>query len=104
MKRRCAWCGRTFEAKTRRAVYCGPTCRKAHNRAERGGMRLDVDQAPPEPVSGRITERDISSAVVAAKGALAVFDSGRDRAPRELRPLCARLADGLSELLGGVGL
>lgn len=104
MQRRCAWCGRTFEAKTRRALYCGPTCRKAHNRAERGGMRLGIDQAPPEPVSARITEKDISRAVVVAKGALAVFDSGRDRAPRELRPLCARLADGLSDLLGGVGL
>lgn len=103
MLRRCEWCGGEFEAKTKRARFCCDACRKSHNRAVRGGLRLP-DMRAPERVRPSIGEADVAEAVVQAKGAMAVFDAGRTKAPRDIRPLCSRLADGMADLFGGVGL
>ncbi len=100
----CAWCGRPFEAKTKRAVFCGDRCRKAHNRAQRGGVRLRDDVAPADRPRARMTSDDVASAVVQAKGAMSAFDAGRTMAPRDLRPLCSKLAEGMFDLFGKVGL
>ena len=100
----CAWCGRPFEAKTKRAQFCGAKCRKAHNRAERGGIRLTLPAEPPEVEKARVTEEDIASAVVQAKGSMAVFDSGSRIGPKDMRPMCSRIADGMADLFGSVGL
>ena len=104
MLRMCAWCGKPFEAKTKRAKFCGDACRKAHNRAQRGGIRLSVPDDPASMPRPRMTEDDIASAVVQAKGAMATFDAGRAKAPKDLRPLCSKMADGMADLFGKVGL
>ena len=104
MLKMCAWCGKPFEAKTKRAKFCKDSCRKAHNRAQRGGIRLSVPTEPPEVEKARVTEDDIAAAVVQAKGSMAVFDSGSRIGPKDMRPLCSRLADGIADLLGSVGL
>ena len=59
MLRICEWCGRAFEAKTKRARFCGDACRKAHNRAVRGGVRLSLPDSPPDVEKPRVTEEDI---------------------------------------------
>ena len=102
--RKCAWCGHVFEAKTKRAVYCGPRCRKAHNRAHRAGIRIGTADGDPPRVKSRMDEGDVAAAVVQAKGAMAAFDAGRARAPKELRPLCSVLADAMARMFEAVGL
>ena len=104
MFRICIWCGRPFEAQRKTAKFCGPRCRKAHNRAKRGGIRLSAVSEPPERVKASITEDDIARSVVQAKGSMAVFDSARKKGPKDMRPMCARLADGMADLFRGVGL
>lgn len=104
MIKMCLWCGRPFEAKTKRGVFCSPKCRKAHNRAQRGGMRLSQPTEPPKKVHARICEDDVAAAVVQAKGAASVFDAGRRSAPKDVRALCSKLADGMYALFDSVGI
>lgn len=104
MLRICEWCGRAFEAKTKRARFCGDACRKAHNRAVRGGVRLSLPDSPPDVEKPRVTEEEIAEAVVQAKGSMAVFDSGSKIGPKDMRPMCSRIAGGMADLFGSVGL
>ncbi len=39
MERTCGVCGRVFEARSRRATYCSPTCRSRAHRAADPGVR-----------------------------------------------------------------
>lgn len=100
----CEWCGRAFEAKRKSARFCGDRCRKAHNRAEQGGIRLRGDSEPPKRIEKSLSEDDIALAVVQARGSMAVFDSARKLGPKDMRAMCAKLADGMSDLFGVVGL
>lgn len=67
-------------------------------------MRLSVPESPPEVDPPRVTAEDIAEAVVQARGSMAVFDSGSRVGPKDMRPLCSRIASGMSDLLGSVGL
>ena len=35
---------------------------------------------------------------------MAVFDSGSRIGPKDMRPMCSRIADGMADLFGSVGL
>lgn len=98
MLKSCVWCGREFEAPTRRAMFCSNACRQAHHRAKKEGVRS------PEASRLRMSDEEIAAAVLQARGAAAMFDAASVRGPVEKRPLCRLLADAIDGALREVGL
>lgn len=104
MLKKCAWCGSVFDAERSTARFCGGTCRQSWNRAKKGGMRLAPMVEPPEPPRRTITDNEIAAAVTQARGSAAALDAASARGPKDKRDLCAKLAAGITSLLGEVGL
>ena len=104
MLRRCKWCGRTFEGKTKRANYCSERCRKAHNRAYRDGIRLKLPTDPPGEPDPSVSEADIARAVVGSRGMVAFFDSASVNGPENRRELCRHISVRFDAALREVGL
>lgn len=93
MRVRCSWCGREFDAPTKRARFCSKACKQASWRAEHGGVRVRIPAAPPEPAPGNLTERDIAGAVVQIRGGAATLDAASLKGPAWRREACACAAD-----------
>ncbi|WP_307739797.1 hypothetical protein [uncultured Parolsenella sp.] len=90
---RCEWCGREFEAPTKRARFCGGTCRKEYWRAKRSGTRVRLPSgAVPEPPAN-LTDADIAGAVVQIRGGAATLDAASLKGPAWRRAACACAAD-----------
>ena len=103
MIRRCEWCGKEYEAKTKRSRYCSHRCVVAAKRERDrvAGMPIDV---PAVPFSPSISEDDIAGAVVQLDGCRSTFEAGSHHGPVRVRPMCSRMADGLRDLMDGEGL
>lgn len=82
----CVVCGQEFQAKSPRAAYCGPTCRK---RGSRSGVTLTPAPEPVEPaVAGLLeaTRRELEAADLAdtALGQQAIELARRMSDPRAM--------------------
>lgn len=106
MERKCGWCGKKFESKTRRAVFCSQKCKQAHYRARKNKTALPAAvhevECHPQPV--RLTDRHIALAVNSIRGGVATLDAASKRGPAEYRLLCEVVARGISEIMSEVGL
>ena len=106
MLKKCLWCGRDFEAKTRRALFCSARCRVAHHRAVKDGLRLSPNGVPldEEPSRSPLTDDDIARAVLQARGSAAMLDAASARGPVDKRELCRFLSESINGALRKVGL
>lgn len=93
MRVRCHWCGREFDAPTRRARFCSAACKQASWRAERSGVRVRIPDGPQPEVPSNLTERDIAGAVVQIRGGAATLDAASLKGPAWRRSACACAAD-----------
>lgn len=113
----CAWCGRKFEKRTKRAVFCSPKCRQAHYMArkrretvaervvhmpEPNEVRLDVEM--PTDTSLRVTEKMVSDALMMIRGGTAVLDAASVNGPSRMRVACAIASEKIAGYLREVGL
>ena len=102
--RSCDWCGKEYEAKTKRSRYCSDRCRLAAKKERDRENAVAIDVPTPLPVRPEVTEDDIAGAVVQLDGCRSTFEAGSHLAPVRVRPMCSRMADGLRDLMDGEGL
>lgn len=94
VEKRCAYCGKRFEAKTRKAKFCSTRCRVAANRA--GVM---IVRTPGAPTIDKVKE-----AAAQLRTDADTFRDLADRGPKRYREECAAVARCIDELLGEVDL
>ena len=102
----CPWCHKKFNAKTRRRVYCSDACRKASYRWARKSeiILINSELEPVDAVRHPVTKEEIAEAIVSLRSALGVFSAGRLTTVPNLRPICGRFEETLSEMLEKEGL
>lgn len=93
--RNCLYCGKEYEAKTRRSRYCSDLCR---SRARTAGFVIS------EPPRGAITEEGIARAVATLRGDAAFFDAASLKGPKAHRERCRAVAEGINDVLREAGL
>lgn len=103
MEKKCGWCGRKFESKTKRAVFCSQKCKQAHYRARKTKMALP--EANMEAVEdARMGTKSLVLAVSQIRGGIATLDAMSKCGPKEYRLLCEVIAANMVEVLEEVGL
>lgn len=108
---RCAYCGKEFTPRNRRAEYCSDPCRAAAYRRRHSAGRPVAPRSPRERQRAsedrvrRRYESHVAAAVVRLRGCaheLNVLSSHESDSRRS--NTCYRLAQGIMKLLEGEGL
>lgn len=106
MIRRCHECGREFEAKTRRALYCSHVCLK---RAEHRRIRAAAEASPVTVPTGgaraTVSDEDLALAIATMRGANATVSAvGAGLGSKPLAPMCERISTKVRDALDAEGL
>lgn len=89
VRRRCVYCGKEFEAKTRKAKFCSTRCRVAANREG-----IVVTRTPGKPSATMARE-----AVAQLRADADAFRDLAGRGPKRYRERCAAVASGIDGLI-----
>lgn len=94
-EKKCLFCGKSYESKTKRSRYCSDRCR---NRArDCGFVRVEVPHV-------RITEESVSKAVAGLRSDAEFFDAASVRGPERCRDGCRIVSAGIASAIEKAGL
>ena len=97
MMKVCSKCGRQYEARRKTSKYCSDACRKKAFRERDSWVPMvpDAPMPPPPPA----TFDDVAEALDEARRVSNDFGRLAHTAPRQLRPGCARIGEGIARLI-----
>lgn len=104
MEKRCEWCGRKFEARSKKAQFCSGKCRTSHYRAKKTGIQAKEPAKSATPVNIRVSEDDIARQIAQLHGFAAFFSAAAERGPEKTSALCLLLAERIASALKEVGI
>lgn len=110
MQKKCEFCGKDYEPKTRRSRFCSDYCRhRAFMKAKPGYRGRDkawtMQKLPQEgPKRGRIGEKDVTEAVLGIRTGAATLDAASVKGPEGLRSACKTVSVAVVAVLEEVGL
>lgn len=104
MEKKCGWCGKKFNSKTKRAVFCSQKCKQAHYRARKSQITLPEVNMKVIEGGQSMGTKSLVLAVSQIKGGIATLDAMSKCGPKEYRLLCEVIAANLAEVLAEVGL
>lgn len=102
--KQCAWCGKEFVATRSDALYCGPTCRKRHERGAPSHVFIEPVVVKYEYQGRPVRESEVLGAVVDLKRSVGTLSAAALTGPEDYRPLCGRLSHAFAAILDVEGI